>query len=262
MSEEEIKIEAVDEPNEGIAIEGEISPHEEKARQGGWKPEEEWDGEQDDFITAPEFNRRGELFDKISAQNRKIKDMELTMTDFKGLYNKMEAASMEKAYNQLKQAKAQAMREEEFDAVVEIDEKMGAMKRDVETQQAAQGPSPEFIAWQQENRWYDTNEEMREAADVIGLGVSNKHPDKPLGEVFSDISKQMKRMFPSEFVNPKRTEAAAVGSQEGTRAPASKSNKNPLGRALTAEEKDVGRRFQKQGLMTMDEYIADLAKVE
>ena len=43
----------------------ELSPIEQKAIQMGWRPKEQFEGDEEEFIDAKEFVRRQPLFDRI-----------------------------------------------------------------------------------------------------------------------------------------------------------------------------------------------------
>ena len=46
-----------------------VNPGEDKARNGGWRPEGEWDGKPEDWVDYREFNVRGELMGRIQEQS-------------------------------------------------------------------------------------------------------------------------------------------------------------------------------------------------
>jgi hypothetical protein len=66
----------------GAAPEPQFTEIEQRAAEQGWRPQDEWDGEPDDWRTAREFLDRGEFFKKIDEQNRTIKELRKTQTDF------------------------------------------------------------------------------------------------------------------------------------------------------------------------------------
>ena len=50
-----------------------LSPIEEKAIQMGWRPKDQFEGDEEEFIDAKEFVRRQPLFDRIENQNKQLK---------------------------------------------------------------------------------------------------------------------------------------------------------------------------------------------
>ena len=71
---EEVNKEATPKGGENTEVK-QLSPIEEKALEMGWRPQEEWDGEPEDFIDAKEFVRRQPLFDKIEQTTKALKDL-------------------------------------------------------------------------------------------------------------------------------------------------------------------------------------------
>jgi len=73
-------VEVIEEADETVEVEDTTdSPRSEseiQARESGWKPKDEWDGDPTEWVSAEEFNRRGEYLRKIHNQNRKIKQLD------------------------------------------------------------------------------------------------------------------------------------------------------------------------------------------
>ena len=63
--------------------EKQFSAIEQKALDQGWRPKEEFDGDPDAFIDAPEFVRRGELFSKIEHQSKELKAVKAALDALK-----------------------------------------------------------------------------------------------------------------------------------------------------------------------------------
>jgi hypothetical protein len=58
----------------------ELSPDEQRAMEHGWRPKEEWEGDPEDWVSAREFNRRGELFARIAKYGNENKEMRDSFT--------------------------------------------------------------------------------------------------------------------------------------------------------------------------------------
>ena len=56
------------------------SSHETRAMSGGWRPEHAWEGNEDDWVNAKDFNFRGELMARITKQGRTIGTVEAQLT--------------------------------------------------------------------------------------------------------------------------------------------------------------------------------------
>ena len=55
-------------------VQVEVDPYEEQAREQGWRPKEEFDGDESKWRPAKEFVERGELFGKIDSLGKELKD--------------------------------------------------------------------------------------------------------------------------------------------------------------------------------------------
>jgi len=58
------------EPNPSIAAD----PYESEAREQGWKPQDEYEGDPNKWRPAKEFVERGELFGKIDSLGKELKE--------------------------------------------------------------------------------------------------------------------------------------------------------------------------------------------
>jgi cytochrome c556 len=55
-----------------------------RALEMGWRPKEEFEGSEDDFIDAKEFVRRKPLFEKIEHQSKELKQIKQALEACKG----------------------------------------------------------------------------------------------------------------------------------------------------------------------------------
>jgi hypothetical protein len=237
----------------------ELSPVELKAKDQGWVPQDEWDGEADAWRPAKEFLDRGELFKKIDEQSRTIKEFKKTLEELKKHNAKISEVEYKRALDDLKSKKKEALLEGDADAVVDIDEKM-ALVRDAqkevvqETSPATAELNPIFVSWVEKNSWYHNNKAMRAFADSIGneLGAKGMSPT----DILAQVEREVKKEFAEKFTNPNRQKASGV---EGS---TNKGGKAKDTFQLTEEQRRVMQRFVRAGVITEEKYIADLKKAE
>lgn len=235
-----------------------VTPIEEKAIEQGWKPQDQWEGNPEDWRPAKEFLDRGELFKKIDDQNRTIKEFKRTLDDFSRHHAKVKEAEYKHALEDLKKQKKEALVEGDADAVVDIDERIDLVKEAQRqpTPQPVQEPTvnPIFTAWVTRNTWYNNSEAMRSYADRIGnkLGASGMSAS----DILSEVEKEVKKEFAHKFTNTRRDGVSAV---EGSVNRGGKKDSFQL----TDEERRVMRRFvgSVPG-MTEEKYIADLKRIK
>lgn len=243
------------------SVEKEYSPIEQKALELGWRPKEEFDGDDEAFIDAKEFVRRQPLFDKISSQSREIKEVRKALDAFKQHYTVVQESAYQKALKELKSARAQAVSEgdgEKFDA---LDAEVKSVEKQVEVLKYAQvapvsGEShPEFEAWQNQNRWYSTTKYMREYADEYGAELHKKGYSP--AEVLKAVSEAVKKEFPHKFVNPNKE--TALPTQGGTKSTRKVDN---FESTLSQDEKRVMDTLVRANAITKEKYLADLKKIK
>lgn len=254
---------------EGNVVPGEVTQTDvqaERASQHGWVPEEEWveqGKDPDDWVDAKTFNMRGEFFDKIHKQKREIDDMRKALDDLKHLQQKTAEIEREKVLRELKNAKKAAVEAGDGEAVVELDERIDEVKAyrvpDVtqeQMQRAQQEAQDRFVQWKAENQWYDTDPELAEYADFIGMKMQQegKTPD----EIFESVGKKVKQQFSHKFGNPRRNESSVAPS----------TGRKASGRASKVKWSDLPEDFQKAGnnfiktgvYESKEEYIKTLAE--
>lgn len=259
---EDLKQEA---PEEGVkqeeqTQEREYSSIELKAIEQGWIPKDDFDGDETEFIDAPEFVRRGELFGKIENQGKELKNMRNALKALSEHYSKVKEMEYERALRSLKDARRQATMEGDHEKALALEDKIDEVKAEKETivREAKQSGevedtpevSPEFSSWLNRNSWYDDSAVMRGAADTIGkqLHAQGYSP----AEVLVMVEKEIRKEFPHKFTRKEPTRPSPV---EGTSRSGSKKDDF----VMTTEERDIMRKIVAvTPNFTEADYIRDL----
>jgi len=231
------------------------------AREQGWKPLEEFDGDKSKWVSAETFVAKGELISKIESLGKKLKDADKAIKMLTEHHQKVKESEFQRAVQYLKTQKKQAYEAGDVDKIIEIDEKIAEVKETQKAQVANEAKvepavHPSFQKWQDENKWYTTDPEMRADADAFGNAYAANNPDKTPEEVLDYVSKKVKRLYKDKFENPNRSKASAVeggGNRQET------SNESF---ALSEDEKRVMNTFIRTGIMTKEDYIKELKKVK
>ena len=237
-----------------------LSAAEEKAMEQGWVPQDQWEGDPEQWRPAKEFLDRGELFKKIEDQNRTIKEFKRALDDLKGHHSKTREVEYARALEALKMQKQSAIEEGDGAAVIKLDDQIDLVKDEQQRlKQQSNQPTediinPEFANWVDKNKWYETSEPMKAYADALGrnLAASGLSPSA----VLQEVEKQVKLEFPNKFTNPNRNKP---GSVEGS---SSKGGKGNDSFSLTDEERRVMQRFVRTGAMSEKDYIAELKRIK
>lgn len=241
-----------------------VDPYEQQAKEQGWKPKEEYQGDPSKWRPAKEFLDRGELFSKIDTLGRELKETKKALQMLQEHHSKVREVEYNKAVAELKNLQKKHLEEGNSDGYLETTELLTDLKaeqkaREVVKEQIPQEPQntvdPRFIQWVNRNTWYEKDDEMRQFADAIGTGYAKTHPDTNPEEVLRYVSVQVKARFPNKFVNPNRNNPGTVGTSDtqGSRSTQFQ---------MTEEEKRVMNTFIRQGIMTKDDYISELKKTK
>lgn len=236
----------------------------------GWVPKEKFRGNEDDWIDAEVFVKRGKeinpilrknnelLLNKLNAKDAEIADIKAAVEEFKKFHEETEERAYKRALSDLKAAKKQALEEGDHEAVIEIDDEISDLKESKKTtpftEPVKYSPvtDPVYIAWETENRWVVEDPSLARAAEQAAE-LMRIRGETSTGRIFLDkVGEKIKEAFPEKFGNPNREKASMT---EGSR-PATKSGKKTYA-DLPAEAKQACDRFVKQGLMTKDQYIAE-----
>ncbi len=191
----------------------EFTEVEQRAMEMGWRPKEEFNGNDADFIDAGEFVRRKPLFDKIEQSSREVKQLRQAFNALKGHYTTVKEAEYQRALTALKNARKEALSAGDGDRFEAIDEEIKRVEADAATintvGEVEEAPQihPEFAAWLNQNPWYNSDRAMRIVADDIGKQYAGKLTP---AEVLKRVAEEIKQKFPNSFRNPNKDSAPDV----------------------------------------------------
>jgi hypothetical protein len=234
---------------------------EDRAREQGWRPKEEFSGDVSKWVSAETFVAKGELIEKIESLGKKLKDSEKTMNMLKEHYSKVKDTEFKNAVAFLKAQKKEAYEQGDVDKIIELDDKIAEFRdtqkrqKEVEASETQPDVHPDFAAWVSDNSWYDKDSEMRGDADAIGASYKKNNPSKTAAEVLEHVTNRVKKLYPEKFQNQNRNRPSAVEGS-GTRSGSSRDNFS-----LTDEETKVMQTFIRNGIigtngvMTKEDYI-------
>ena len=239
-----------------------VDPFEQKALDMGWRPKEEWDGAEEDFIEAKEFVRRQPLFEKIESQSKRMKQIEQAFEALKTHHTKVKETEYQRALLSLKTARKDALRDGNTEAALAYEEKIEDIEQQkTEFESEAQKidvpktgtEAPEFTAWKKVNSWYSKDEELRTFADTYGISLARQ--GKEPAEVLKLVEQRVRKSFPEKFTNPNRDKPGAVEAptRSGTKAD---------GFSMTEDERTIMKRIVRSGVMSEADYLKELKRVK
>lgn len=239
-----------------------VSEVEQRALDMGWRPKEEFDGSDDEFIDAKEFVRRRPLFEKIEGQGREIKNMRKALEAWKQHYTQVEKTSVEKALAQLKAARKEAVSNADGDKYDALDDEIKAAEQNIaqiKQLEQAQIPQeqqipPEFANWQNRNRWYTETKYMRTWADDFGTELAKQGLEP--ATVLKRVEEAVKKEFPDKFRNSNKQSAPDMDSGTARRTVAKTDDFE-----LSPMEEKIMNDLVRTKQMTRKEYIESLKKI-
>lgn len=246
------------------------TPAEQKARSQGWVDQDEWvenGNDPDEWVDYKIFNVKGELFDKIKKQNKVLDEYRTVIQDLQRHNMELSKKENDKLKRQLKQQKEKAIEEGNGKAVSEIDDWLDELNEGgnapaQNNQDIDPAITNSFNEWVSNNPWYNSDSELKEEADSIGIAEAIKitKNQRPLTaseaeELYEKVTKKVKRMYPEKFQNERKSKGSPVSSSNSSTQPKSSGNKSNFTiKDIPEEYRDVARRFEKSGVMTISEY--------
>ena len=142
-----------------------VSAQEELARAQGWKPLEEFEGDTGEWVPPEVFIMKGRLFKTIHGQKQEIKGLRKAVDDMASLLKQAKEQAIKTTRDELRQAKAQALSDQDHNKVVQIDEQMldlkqkeTELKEETAVAEAASNQYTEYYKeWVVDNKWYLDN---------------------------------------------------------------------------------------------------------
>ena len=246
----------------------EYSAVEVQAMELGWRPKEEFHGDESLFIDAKEFVGRASLYDKIEAQKNELKTLAKGVDALKEHYAHVETRAYEKALKELEKQQKQAIRDGDADSFeyIEDQKKVLTAERDefVEATEKIKTEAPqihpELQTWINRNSWYNNQPHMKLFADQLGnrLAADVRDGRMTQKEALVKIENAVKEEFPNKFRNPNRDKPSAVettSKHTGSKAGNASFKMNP-------EQEMVWKSLERSKIMTKEEYITSLKKME
>lgn len=262
----------VEEIQEVEEVVEELNPVETKAADGGWRPEEEYEGDPDSWVDAKTFNMRGELMDRIKkqtsqlrGQEKKMEKLEVAVQSLAEQNKKVGEVAYKKAMTDLKDLKKNAHEMSDYEQVVEIDEKISELKDSQKEPDVVDQPEPnaEIISWMDSNDWYKSDTVLRGAADAIADELYNQNKNLPVSDILDMVTDRMKEEFPNKFGKTQRKSTQRTVIEPGEASTKAKtSRKKYTSRSLNPQQREIGNTFVEAGAFkTVQEYVDQLAEI-
>lgn len=227
---------------------------EQRARLMGWRPQEEFKGEEGKWKPADEFVQFAQ--DNPAVLNERLGRMERMLQDQakKAVAEQRKAAEAGYKRAVLEHRKAIAAAVDDGDQVRadELAQRMAQIKPPPPEEREDPNALPGFQAFAASEPWYGTDAVLTGFANnTLAPQLASAGYDTTSPEFFQEVSRQMREAFPHKFSNPRRSAPAAVANGGG--APARAGGKDY--RSLPPEAKAACDDYVARGLLKADDYV-------
>lgn len=244
----------------------EPSPTEAAARAAGWRPKEEFSGDEHVWVDAGEFLRRGELFTKISAQARELKELRAATQELVAHNARIREQAFKQAEQALREQRAEAIETGDKAAYLEAEAQEAALRETwkeeqakAKTEKAAPG-SDIFQSFVALNPWYVEDAAKRTYADQVGSDYAAKHgisiqhatPEEQI-KILQHVTKRVN----DEYGKPATPSKVEASNSTATTTKVSATAK--IEATLSENDRRAMNRYIKLGVMTKEEYLKDYA---
>ena len=273
---EEPETEAEETPEETEETPEEDTTIDDLATEMGWKPQDDFQGHEDDYVDSATYIRRSKdiqdsMRQHLKENKRTMASMQKGFEDLKAHNERVYKADLKKKEKEivtLQEQRKEAIEEGDIDQVDKLEGEMSELLNETlppPKRHEAPEIDPEqyttFAKWQEQNQWYGVkgvtkgNDELTNYANYLselpeysGLSYERK---------LMKVTEKVREMHPDHFKGKAR--GPNVNPVEAPR-PSGKKAKHTA-RDLNDDQRNIMRNFVKRGLMTEKEYINDLAKI-
>ena len=252
---------------------------ESQAMEDGWRPEDEWEGEADDWVGAKEFNFRGELMSRISSQSTQLADSNKKMEKLSSAlqvlgehHQKTAETEHKRILSALKKEKAIALEEGDSESVVEIDDRISDLK-DSKKEEAAQlkedkadvadakqNVPPAVAKWMSDdkNAWYHSDPVRRGIANAVSDAYMQSNPEATPMDMLKHVDTVIRQEMPHKF-----KDETPAGKRQGSVTETSNSRRGAkkkfTSRDLSSEQLEVAKTFKEMGIFSdIQTYVDEL----
>lgn len=244
--------------------EPQVNETEQRAREMGWVPKEEYSGDSAKWKSAEVFVALDEPIKRIESQSQELKKVKLALDALREHHSKVAENEYQRAIRDLKTQRKQALVEGDIDSFDRLETEIEKAKDqfiEIKQRNVVEAPTqsevvnPEFKSWLNRNAWYESYSYMRQFADELGVKLHQQGLDR--AEVLKKVEDSVRKEFPNRFNNPNK--ANAPGVEEGGTKSGGKRNESF---ELNDQERNIMNTLVRSGTMTKEEYITQLKKVK
>jgi hypothetical protein len=254
---------------------------EELAAQLGWRA----DHVGEDAVDAVTYILRSKDIQKaMSKHNKDLKEnlstVQASINALKEHNERVYQADVKRLTSEieaLKKERKSAIELADVDKVEELDAQIEEKKKDIaapkmNTSKSDDAANPVYDEWITDNQWYLEDDEMAQFAD----SVAQQYVGAPLPRIYALVRNKVQEVFPEKFASSKpapgkpadMNKPADVTKPIGPVSPVDKGSNNKGAATtfsksdLTPEQVSIMNQFVRGGIMTEEQYINDIARMQ
>ena len=178
--------------------------YEGEARDLGWRPKEEFTGDESRWTDAETFVRKGEtMLPLIKKENahlkRELADLKKTVARASDHFSKAEERAYQRAIADLETRHEQAVEVGDVAAAKAVAKEMRELNNDAKAEMPAAPPvevEEALIEWRAANPWYDAGGIKKDYADLVAEKNKAKTATMPPAEFFQFVADEVAKKFP------------------------------------------------------------------
>nr|QBM02670.1 hypothetical protein [uncultured archaeon] len=244
-----------------------------KAREWGWKPLDEFDGEPDAWHDAEEYIKRSDpryLRQELTRTERRVKGLEKAQNQerqaFEQRLQRMERLSLaqrQKLYRDIEAARRSAVEigdTAEYDRLNAAEEQLYNLEREADTAgksspQTRAAPKaeevhPDVERWVDANPWFLKDKVLNRAAQGIHEALLDDEPELTVAQNLARTKRELMRRFPEKFTKASENGGGGRNAVEtgGQRQGTSTRGGGKAWGDIPSEEKNILERHISEGL--------------
>lgn len=246
--------------------EPEYTQAEREAMEKGWKPQGEFDDPDKKFVSAEEYLGRGDLYEKISWQNKEIKKLTEGIQMLTDANKKQQEQSIKEKADYLLQQKREAIASGNVEEAENYEKAYNETQNDLSSiVPNPNQPAPAALDFAQRNSsWFNGKGEQQKEMTAFAISYENalsqSRPNMGDEDRLLQTEKAVRKAYSHVFVNPERpTAPKVIKSSPENKGPAVKTKKFTFNMA-PSEAKAVIRSMARAANMTLDDYADQLHK--
>lgn len=223
----------------------------------GWKPQSEFKGPAEKFVSAADYVERGKtimpfLRRELAGAYKKIESLEKAVGESVKHISRAEQRAYEQARKDLEadlEAAASAGSAADVKAITK--EIVDLEKQVVAGARAEPEEPPELTAWKEDNPWFGKDKALTAATiaiseDVLADGYTGKAQVK-------EVDRRLREAFPDKFAKPTNPNRQLAGAVEGGGSP-----RRPAGKSFSdmpAEAQAYCDELVRSKVLTREQYV-------